>query len=102
MKILLRVLGPQGEVGVPGVTPEVLKRGKPPKAQTGRQQGDPELTEPDSDDDSLFGDDPPECAQMEAHGILAPACAISLRQLASAKIMQLLTSIVSSMGGNSP
>ena len=43
------------------------KRARPLKGQ-GRQLGDPELTEPDSDDDSLLGDDPPEYSTTQALG----------------------------------
>lgn len=55
---------------MPGVTPEVVKRSKVVKTQGVRQQGDPELTEPDSDDDSLLGDDPPDCSVFQPIGKL--------------------------------
>ena len=56
-----------------GGTPESLpRRGKALKAQSGRQ--DSELTEPDSDDDSLLGDDPTDLPALQIVGRALSCC----------------------------
>ena len=49
------------------------KRSKLSKGHTGRQLGDPEMTEPDSEDDSLFGD-----AELSAEDLKLLPIGISL------------------------
>ena len=48
------------------------KRSKLSKGHTGRQLGDPEMTEPDSEDDSLFGD-----AELSVEDLKLPPIGIS-------------------------